>query len=247
MKNLFPCLLLMIALWGCKSEERLAFEPQEIRSEDCKDCPKVIINIPRALNNDPLGTTINNALKEEILSLLIYDDQIAVGTIEEAIISFRNGYLELKDRYPDEPIGWEARIDGSLAYEDDHILTIQVDSYTFTGGAHGFSTTRFLNFDKSRALEMDVEELFLDLSEFQVFAEAKFRDQENIPATKSINSTGFMFEDDEFYLPQNIGFTQEGLQLIYERYEVASYADGPIILTLPYPEINPFLRLRIES
>lgn len=94
---------------------------------------------------------------------------------------------------------------------------------------------------------MENGDLFINSMEFQEYAEGKFRDQENIPGTESINSTGFMFENDTFYLPQNIGFTKNGLQLIYERYEVASYADGPIVLTLPYPEINSFLRLKIGA
>src|SRR5690606_11666613 len=68
-----------------------------------------------------------------------------------------------------------------------------------------------------------------------------------IPATESINSTGFMFENDVFYLPRNIGFTDDGLLLVYERYEVASYADGPIRLTFPYPEIGRFLKLKETS
>jgi len=237
----------MIVLWSCKDDGQLVFEPQEIRSENCGGCPQVVINIPKALNNDPLSTAINNAIREEVLSLLIYDDQMEARTIEEAMLSFRNGYLELKKRYPDEPIGWEAKIDGALTYEDENVLTIQVDSYSFTGGAHGFSTTRFLNFDKNKALEIEIVELLIDPMEFQDFTEAKFRDQENIPATESINSTGFMFENDEFYLPRNIGFTKEGLQLIYERYEVASYADGPITLTLPYSEIGRFLKLGMPS
>lgn len=247
MKTLIPCFLLLIALWGCKNEEQLAFEPKEIRSESCGSCPEVVINIPHALNNDPLSATINNAIKEEVLSLLIYDDGMEASTIEEAILSFKNGYLELKRRYPDEPIGWEAKIDGILTYEDKNILTIQIDSYSFTGGAHGFSATRFLNFDKNKALEMENGDLFINSMEFQEYAEGKFRDQENIPGTESINSTGFMFENDTFYLPQNIGFTKNGLQLIYERYEIASYADGPIVLTLPYLEINSFLRLKIGA
>ncbi|HUH46756.1 MAG TPA: hypothetical protein VLZ54_06365, partial [Arenibacter sp.] len=62
MKNLLPFFLLTIALLGCKNEERLVFEPQEIKSENCKNCPEVAINIPKALNNDPLSATINNAL-----------------------------------------------------------------------------------------------------------------------------------------------------------------------------------------
>src|SRR5690606_18900791 len=101
MKTLIPCLLLLITLWSCKNEEQLAFEPQEIRSESCGSCPEVAINILRALNDNPLSATINHAIKEEVLSLLIYVDQMEAGTIEEAILSFKNGYLELKRLYPD--------------------------------------------------------------------------------------------------------------------------------------------------
>jgi hypothetical protein len=181
-----------------------------------------------------------------VISLLIYDDEIEATNIEEAIQSFKNGYLELKKMYPDEPVGWEADIEGKVTYEDKNILTIQVSSYLFTGGAHGFSATRFLNFDKAKALELETLELFNDPLEFQSFAEGKFRDQEKIPANGSINATGFMFEDDEFYLPENIGFTQEGLQLFYEQYEVASYADGPIILTLKFKELEPYIKFKKE-
>ena len=93
---------------------------------------------------------------------------------------------------------------------------------------------------------METMELFKDPLEFQSFAEGKFRDQEKIPVNGSINATGFMFEDDKFYLPENIGFTQEGLQLFYEQYEVASYADGPIILTLKFKELEPYLKFKKE-
>ena len=55
-----------------------------------------------------------------------------------------------------------------------------------------------------------------------------------------------MFENDEFYLPNNIGFTKNGLQLIYNQYEVASYADGPMSITLPYAEIRNYLAVEIK-
>ena len=56
-----------------------------------------------------------------------------------------------------------------------------------------------------------------------------------------------MFEGDSFYLPQNIGYTQNGLQLFYEQYEVASYADGPITLTVPYIEIEKFMQVPVKQ
>ncbi|MCK0188677.1 DUF3298 and DUF4163 domain-containing protein [Arenibacter sp. F20364] len=246
MRIRFAYLLIVLFLWSCEKDNRLTFEPLEFISENCSHCPKVTIHIPKALDDKPISSVINNSVREEVISLLIYDDEIEASTIEEAILSFKNGYLELKEMYPDEPVGWEANIDGKVTYEDKNILTIQVNAYSYTGGAHGFSSTRFLNFDKAKGLEMETMELFKDPLEFQKFAEGKFRNQEKIPAAGSINATGFMFEDDEFYLPQNIGFTQEGLQLFYEQYEVASYADGPIILTLNYKELEHYLKFKKE-
>ncbi|TFG74190.1 MAG: DUF3298 domain-containing protein, partial [Flavobacteriales bacterium] len=67
-----------------------------------------------------------------------------------------------------------------------------------------------------------------------------------IPLDKPINQTGLMFEQDTFYLPENIGFTKDGLQLLYNPYEVASYADGTIVLTLSYQEVGPFLSDKVQ-
>ena len=71
-----------------------------------------------------------------------------------------------------------------------------------------------------------------------------FRQKEGIPKDKSINHTGFMFEQDSFYLPENMGFTKEGLKLLYNPYEVASYADGPIEFTLTHAEIKKYLAIQ---
>lgn len=247
MKIKLAYLFIVLFLWNCKNEDRIPFEPTEYTAENCDNCPKVTIHIPKALDGSAISATINNSLKEEVISMLIYDDEIEATNIEEAIQSFKNGYLELKKIYPDEPVGWEADIEGKVTYEDKNILTIQVDSYSFTGGAHGFTSTRFLNFDKINGLEFETMELFKDPLDFQSFAEGKFRVQENIPVSGSVNATGFMFENDEFYLPLNIGFTKEGLLLLYEQYEVASYADGPITLTLSLEEIKPYLKIKVPS
>src|SRR5690606_9611689 len=188
-----------------------------------------------------IATTINTALREEIIYLLTFDDSVEATTIDEAITSFKNGFLELKNKFPDETMGWEAKIDGKICYDEADILTIKLDSYIYTGGAHGYGASTFLNFDKQKGTELENNELFKNIVNFQKFAEIKFREKEGIPKDKSINSTGYMFEDEIFKLPETMGFTENGLQLIYNRYEVASYSDGAIELTLPYDEVNTFL------
>ncbi|WP_326935009.1 RsiV family protein [Flavobacterium sp. PL11] len=59
-----------------------------------------------------------------------------------------------------------------------------------------------------------------------------------------MNSGGLMFENERFQLPQNIFFTDTGLLLYYNIYEIASYADGATEMLFPYTEVNEFLNLK---
>ncbi len=242
MKNRWLILILTLLLFSCGEEKpQLTFKPVSYTGEICAECPKISVNIPHALDKTKIATTINTALREEIIYLLTFDDSVEATTIDEAITSFKNGFLELKNKFPDETMGWEAKIDGKICYDEADILTIKLDSYIYTGGAHGYGASTFLNFDKQKGTELENNELFKNIVNFQKFAEIKFREKEGIPKDKSINSTGYMFEDEIFKLPETMGFTENGLQLIYNRYEVASYSDGAIELTLPYDEVNTFL------
>lgn len=246
MKHLFACVVFILVLYGCKKEQKetLTFKSSSFHSEACSTCPVVSITIPEAIENTAMGMAINLAITQTVVLELIYDDALDVTTLEEAIASFKNGFLELKEMYPDESLGWEAKINGDLTYEDAAVVTIKIDSYIFTGGAHGQSTTRFLNFDKKKGVQIETSDLFEVDPKLLTYAETKFRNQEQIPEGTSINSTGFMFENNYFYLPENIGYTKEGIQLLYEQYEVASYAEGPIVLLLPYAEVQGFLKVK---
>ena len=232
---------------SCQDSRNVTFEALSLENTRCKECPEVSIDVPKALGNKKLAKSINLSLREEIISKLTFDDEINVKTIQQAIESFTDGYFELKKIYPDETIGWKATINGMITFENNELITIELRSYLFTGGAHGYGSTNYLNFNKKRGGEIGPRELFEDREGFQKYAETQFRLQQNIPVNKSINSTGFMFEKDHFYLPENIGFTEEGLKLLYNQYEVASYADGPIELTLPYKDVQKFLSGKIKT
>lgn len=240
-------LIALALLLACQQKETLTFEPYLLNNASCTDCPEVKISLPQALGKSKIARSINTALKEEVIAMLIFDDTMKVASLEQAMASFQNGYTQLKALYPDEPVGWKAAIQAEVTYEDEHWISIRLEAYTFTGGAHGYGATRFLNFDKQKGVELESWELFRDENDFQRYAETKFRRQEQIPADKPINSTGFMFENDLFYLPENIGLCPDGIKLHYNQYEVASFADGPIELTLPFREAGKFLTHPVKS
>jgi hypothetical protein len=241
MKIRVVCFLLILISFGCKKDDKITFEPITYLGDACADCPQIKITVPRALTNAKVDKVINNALTEELIYLLNFNEENEATDIESAITSFTKGYTNLKNQFSEEATPWEATVSGAVTYEDTRIITLKLDSYLFTGGAHGYNTTHFLNFDKQKGIELDPEALFKNENEFKDYAESKFRTQEDIPSQNDINSTGFMFETGSFYLPENIGYTKKGLQLFYEQYEIASYADGPIVFTFPYQELTKFL------
>ena len=247
MKPIYTLFLLLILATSCKNNSLLSFEPLLIEEIECTTCPTIKINIPKAMEEAAIDTAINTAIREEIITQLNFDDVANINTIEKAIASFKNGYIELKGKFPEEATKWEASVEGEITYEDKHVISIALHSYLFTGGAHGYSSTKFLTFNKMKGLELETWELFNPDFEFKKFAEIKFKIQENIPQDSSINSTGFMFEEDAYNLPDNIGYTKEGIQLLYNQYEIASYADGPIILTIPYNEAKKYLRIKYKD
>ncbi len=243
MKKYLGIILVLIVIISCETESKLTFDTLQLEGENCTDCPTIEINIPTAMDESSVATAINRSLREEIISLLSFSEDQTIDSVDKAIASFTDSYKELKEKFPEE-VAWEAQINGEVVYEDTNIVTIKLNSYSFTGGAHGYASTSFLNFDKAQGTELENYNLFEDYEGFSQFAEAQFREQEKIPQDRNINATGFMFEEDAFHLAQNMGYTQNGLQMVYNQYEVASYAEGPIVLTLSFEDINKYLKFK---
>jgi len=243
MKYFITYLFFLVFFYSCNNEHEISFERQSISSENCKNCPHVAIEVPKAIGSEKVISIINSSIEEELISLLDYDDTFEVTSLTEAIISFKNGYLSIQEKFADENANWEVDVIGTVIYQDEKFITIALDASIFTGGAHGYHTKRLLNFDKQKGEELSNETLFKDLDAFRDYTEQLFRKKEGIPEDKPINHTGFMFEEDIFHLPENMGFTEKGFFLIYNKYEIASYADGSIVMLIPYEDVKKHLHI----
>lgn len=245
MKSSICLACVFLLLIGCQNHDKLTFEPILIQNEANANC-SIHIKMPQAIDDTKLARVVNAALREEVISLLHFDEESEVSDIGAAMASFESGFELLQQRYADETTPWEAKIDAEITFENASILSVGLNAFIFTGGAHGYSSERFLNFDKTEGYELENWQLFKNSEEFRHMAESKFRTQEAIPVDKPINYTGFMFEEDSFYLPENIGFTEKGLTLLYNQYEVSSFADGTLELVLPFDEIQKFMAAELK-
>ena len=221
--------LLLFSVAQCSNE--LVFEQESFQKKTtlpCTgDCPAISVNIPVANGVPIVADSINKKVFSVLKEIVYFGEKPYTSKDYNGLLtSFINSYDKLQKEFPNDKFGWEADIKGSVKYQSENVLNIEINHYMYTGGAHGYQGLRSLLFDINTGKSISNDQLFADKEAFKAFAEKKFRAKYKIPANKPINATGLMFEKEKFQLPQNIFFTDKGLLLYYNSYEVASYADG---------------------
>lgn len=242
MKHPLCYLLLFLCLLGCQSESKLTLKERSLAAPACADCAKILVTVPKAIEDFKVAKTINIAIEEELISVLKFNEEDTITTAAQAAASFNNSYQQMVKEFGTFAAPWEATIIGKRNFESETLISLVIDSDTYTGGAHGYHSKVFLNFDKKTGKELEPYALFRDLEGFSALAEIEFRTAYEIPLDGDINATGFMFPNDNFSLPEALGFVNNGVQLHYNPYDVASYADGPLVLTIPFTKTNPYLK-----
>src|SRR5690606_23450459 len=100
--------------------------------------------------------------------------------------------------------------------------------------AHGITSVRLLNFDAATGQLVPNEKLISKQQAFEALVKAKL---EKEVAERNID----VFDPKSFTMPQNIGFNNRGLILLYNQYEIAPYASGIIDFEIPYEEAEDLL------
>lgn len=247
MKRYIQSLLLLIVLSSCSNE--LNFENKKFSKKStllCKqNCTEIKVTIPIAKSNGLVADSINKKVFSIVKELVYLDEKPLTKEDYEALVSsFIQTFETTKEAFPDSTFGWEANIEGTIKYQSENLINIEIDHYTFTGGAHGYEGLQSLLFDPKTGKTIPIDNLFQNLEELKKMVEKKFRVKYQIPQKGSINQTGYLFEDETFQLPKNIIFTNDGLLFHYNQYEAAAYVEGPKTLFIPYASLKNYLILK---
>lgn len=232
--NRFPFFIAccFVFLFNCKEATKTTFSDITISTENNNS---VEVTIPKASGND----LIVNAINSEIQKVVIYalhvgdPDNVSSKSIEESITSFNKDYADFIKDFPESQQIWEAQIDGELLYESPELTSIAITSYVNTGGAHGTLNISFLNFDSTTGNKITNENIFTNIDAFKKIAQIHFN--------KAIKEKATHFETDEFELPANIAYTEDGIVLLYNTYEIAPYSTGVIEFAIPFKDVNSYL------
>lgn len=242
-------LLTSLFLFSCANEAPLTFEQQTLSTNQItacnnKKCPEITVDFDQLIMEHPLAQTINKENQKfvaAIISSAVMPDAYAV-TVQEAVDSFVTNFQHYMGDFPDAVEMYELELENYLGYSDENYLSLITDYYVYTGGAHGYSGQEFLVLDAQTGNQLLLDDIVKDEEAFTQFAEMQFRKQNDIAISEPINSTGFWFDEDAFYLSETYGFTQDGFEIIYQVYDITSYAEGPVTLSFTWDQIKPYLK-----
>lgn len=231
-KKNISALCLIFFIFSCEDDSSIIFLDSTFTT---KNNTIVEVNTPIANGNTEISSLINTTLKNTIITTLQIGDaeHASHKSIEESISGFNNEYKDFINDFPDSAQQWEAQIDGEVLYQSPNIISIAITSYINTGGAHGNLNIIFNNFDAATGNRIQNNQLLKDKDTFKKMALPYFK--------KATENKEAIFESDSFELPKNITYSDEGIILLYNTYEIAPYSTGIIEFTIPYNKANPFL------
>ncbi len=220
----------------------MVFQEFSEREPDCtsEECTEVKIVLPFLKGGDTTITAEINASIDDQYRRLIKSrlpEPRSTGSWESLAASFIEGYELFKIEFPDDPTSWYLYLEGrESSVIGDTVFTVKVNDSEFMGGAHGNTATLIRSYSLKDGIPIDfVERYGVRLKEL---AEQKFRAHHSISTNEPLNDAGFIFPEEGFILPDNIGYSSKGLILIYNPYEVAPYSTGTTELNIAISELE---------
>ncbi|WP_345947565.1 DUF3298 domain-containing protein [Mucilaginibacter sp. PAMB04274] len=220
------------------------FKAVNAKADDCagkpdSTCTYVKFKYP-AFDNQPL---LNDTVVTGLAMLM--DRQKGIAGLQRLTWQFLQDYKDFRKQNPTSPMHFELDCKVNIIRQDSSLVTMEYNGYQFTGGAHGGTVIRYLNWDVKGKKKILMSDIFTPGYEAELTktAEKIFRKQENLTPGKSLKDDYF-FKDGKFSLNQNFLITPIGIKFLYNQYEIKPYAAGQTSLEVPYSKIKTLLQPR---
>jgi hypothetical protein len=213
--------------------------------QDClpknDDCTYIRFEYPEFL--DMGSDQVLKSLQSNIESILLTD--LAGTNPQTSAEIFIQDYADfLSESDEDYVVGWYDERYMQWVYTSPKMVSLMFVWNSYYGGAHPNVTITYYNYDPVTGKKMELKDVFTSdgLASLQELAEQEFRVVRELDPEENLEEAGFWFDEGRFELSNNFTFTDSGILFYYNPYEIASYADGPTEVMLPFDLIKPLMK-----
>jgi hypothetical protein len=210
---------------------------------------------------EPAATMVNNLvlpgkeMKEEnakfitsIVNKYLGCDSLHKGSLQDCMKAqsadyatyYRKTVGEIDDTLRGESFNnYYTGTDMYVAYNENDWIVFDIMSSEYTGGAHGNYGSSYINADMQNNKVWQLEEVLrVDSVKLQREIEKAARKRAGMSESEEIKSRYFA---DRIMPNGNFMLTHKGITFNYTPYEIASYAEGEVLLFVPYSSIKELL------
>ena len=261
---------LAVLMVGCglssngDSAYRHVFIEEEARLADTDNSPycDFAIDFTYLDEVDSVAVRMNRNIQREFLG----NDYATLDPVA-AVDSFRNTYLAdyrnevgaifEKERAnassEDEIPAWFSQTYSLVTFVEEGqsgVVNATANYFVDMGGAHPHQWSIWLNFDfvTGRILEKedvfhleasaDIEALLLDKL---IRMQAEEHPDMQVNSLEDLQNMGFL-QHTNMFIPDNFLLSKRGMLFLFNRYDIAPYSAGEIVIEVPYGEIGHYLK-----
>lgn len=246
MKKLLPIFLLLL-LTSCS--QQLVFERKQYNSSyqnnlaSGYNSANIKMEVVEAKNDENINKIIFENIKE--LSVFIENENLNIKNYDQLTKGFVSTYKKAKNEVPNSSVkSWEFQLESNVEYETEEFVNIGINYFSSYGDKDGFGGKRSLIFNKITGNQLKNKDIFSNLPVVEKIVENKFRTKYKVKNNLSLNDQGYCFENNKFYLTNNVFFTIEGITFLYNINEISSYEKGTFEVHFTYDELDKYLMIK---
>ena len=216
-----------------------------------EEAPTLAVNI--SLPVVKLNSAAATARMDSTLALTLFDEH---ATLKEACNRFvdkrKNDFDEMHDEYlnakgNDMPAFFFSLYDiiegkAQIGYKD--CITYIVAHEEYNGGAHPNTYINITNFDPVSGNEITLDNIFKEGYEEPLTAilTNQLMKEAQVSSIEELRDKGILFFDTEMFVSNNFIPEDDSITFLYNRYEIAPYAAGEILLTIDYNTLKEIMK-----
>ncbi len=212
-------------------------ETMERRPEGCDGdgCPVFEVSL-QVYEGQP---ALNQAVRDRLTSQLVVggEDPATPDSLEDAARQF---LATAASTAGEDGPGWELSGSSKQIGRWQNLVTVAINSYEFTGGAHGMPITQWLNWDLAANRPVSLGNL-IETGQEDAFWRAARRAHEGWLSEDAPDDDTFQ-EDWPFQQTDSFRLTGKGVVLHYDVYSIAPYSMGQPEFTLPWDQLEGVIR-----
>jgi hypothetical protein len=206
------------------------------------NCPEIEVKYLRS-NHSWIDETVNARINNLVVNSAPTESAaIKTKSSQADVTSAIDGFATSQFQDLPEDVSWAYNLmvkPDYLGHVNDFEL-FEINSYVFTGGAHGMPYSEYLTFDLSTKKQVTLDDMLLSGKKprFEALAYDAYKTW-----VKTVADDVSGYEKSwPFMLSDNVTLTDTGINIRYQHYSIGPYAYGTPVLSIPYSKLDKVIK-----